>query len=105
MVRVRPYLWQQQRCGRCRIPAGLYDQGKGTRLWRALDFGDTQVFLEAPAPRVACAEHGVVVAHVPWARHGAWHTLSFDRRVAWLAMGMAKSRLAELMRIAWRTVG
>ncbi len=27
--------------------------------------------LEAAAPRVACPEHGVVVAAVPWARHGA----------------------------------
>jgi transposase len=105
VVRVRPYRWQQQRCGICRIPAALYDQGRGRRLWRSLDCGERAVFLEAPAPRVACAAHGVVVAHLPWARHGAGHTRGFDRRVAWLALGMSRSRVQQLMRISWRTVG
>jgi Helix-turn-helix domain of transposase family ISL3 len=49
-------------------------------------------------------EHGVVVAHVPWARHGVGHTLSFDETVAWLATQCSKSAVTELMRIAWRTV-
>jgi transposase len=35
-----------------------------------LDAGTMRVYLEADAPRVSCAEHGVVVAAVPWARHG-----------------------------------
>jgi len=29
-----------------------------------------RVYLEADAPRVACAEHGVTVAAAPGARHG-----------------------------------
>lgn len=33
-------------------------------------------FIEAEAPRVACPGRGVVVAPVPWARHGAWQTRS-----------------------------
>jgi transposase len=70
-----------------------------------LDWGTVQVFLEAGAPRVNCPEHGVVVAAVPWARHGAGHTLGFDQTVAWLATVCAKSAVVELMRIAWRTVG
>jgi transposase len=47
----------------------------------------------------------VVVAAVPWARHGAGHTLGFDQTVAWLATVCAKSAVTDLMRIAWRTVG
>jgi len=62
-------------------------------------------FLEADAPRVRCAEHGVVVAHVPWARHGAGHTHQFDQQVAWLAVQASKAAVTELMRVAWRTVG
>jgi transposase len=62
-------------------------------------------FLEADSPRVRCREHGVVVAHVPWAAHGAGHTHSFDQQVAWLVARMSKVAVAELMRIAWRTVG
>jgi len=47
----------------------------------------------------------VVVAAVPWARHGAGHTLGFDQTVAWLATVCSKSAVTELMRVAWRTVG
>jgi len=47
----------------------------------------------------------VVVAHVPWARHGAGHTYAFDETVAWLAVRCSKSAVRELLRIAWRTVG
>ena len=46
-----------------------------------------------------------MVAHVPWARHGAGHTLAFDETVAWLATQCSKTAVTELMRIAWRTVG
>jgi transposase len=45
------------------------------------------------------------VAAVPWARHGAGHTLAFDDTVAWLAVQCSKSAVCALMRIAWRTVG
>jgi transposase len=62
-------------------------------------------FLEADAPRVACHEHGVVVASVPWARHGARHTTVFEDTVAWMATRTSKSTLELLLRIAWRTVG
>ena len=62
-------------------------------------------FIEADAPRVRCPVHGVVVAHVPWARHGAGHTRDFDDTVAWLATQTSKSAATALMRIAWRTVG
>ena len=47
----------------------------------------------------------MVVAAVPWARHDAGHTTSFDEQVAWLATQTCKSALSQLMRIAWRTVG
>jgi transposase len=70
----------------------------------ALDAGTVKVFIEADAPRVRCAEHGVVVAHVPWARHGAGHTLAFDQSVAWLVTQCSKTAVTQLMRIAWRTV-
>jgi transposase len=54
---------------------------------------------------VSCPAHGVVVAAVPWARHGAGHTRAFDQQVAWLATQCSKAAITELMRIAWRTVG
>jgi len=70
-----------------------------------LDLGTIQSYVEAEAPRVECADHGVVVAAVPWARHGARHTRYFDDTAAWLVTHTAKSTLVELMRVTWRTVG
>jgi hypothetical protein len=45
------------------------------------------------------------VAHVPWARQGAGHTLAFDQTVAWLVTQCSKTAVTQLLRIAWRTVG
>jgi transposase len=83
-AQVRATRAARSRCGICRRRCGRYDAGEGRRRWRALDAGTIRVFVQADAPRVRCAEHGVVVAHVPWARHGAGHTLAFDETVAWL---------------------
>jgi transposase len=47
----------------------------------------------------------VLVAAVPWARHRAGHTRSFDDQVAWLAVACSKTAVTQLMRVAWRTVG
>jgi transposase len=94
-----------RRCGRCGRRCPGYDQGTGRRRWRALDAGTTRVFIEADAPRVACVEHGVTVARVPWARHGAGHTRAFDDQVAWLVTHCSKTAVVELLRVAWRTVG
>lgn len=93
------------RCGICERRSGRYDAGEGRRRWRSLDAGTTRVVIEADAPRVRCREHGVTVAWVPWARHGAGHTRAFDDQVAWLVTHTSKTAVVELMRIAWRTVG
>ena len=105
VAHVRPSRTRRGRCGRCAKRCRGYDQGEGRRRWRTLDLGVVRAVLEADAPRVSCPEHGVVVAAVPWARHGAGHTLAFDDQVAWLAVQTSKTAVTELMRIAWRTVG
>jgi len=94
-----------RRCGECARRCAGYDRGEGRRRWRALDAGTVRVFIEADAPRVTCPDHGVTVAAVPWARHGAGHTRAFDDQVAWLVTHCSKSAVVELMRVAWRTVG
>jgi transposase len=105
VVAVRPDWRERDRCGECRRRCPRYDRGDGYRRWRALDLGTTTVFIRAQAPRVSCREHGVVVAAVPWARHGAGHTRQFDEQVAWLATRCSKTAVTQLMRISWRTVG
>ena len=105
VVCVRPRRATKRRCGRCGKRAPGYDQNEGRRRWRALDLGVVPCHLEADAPRVDCPVHGVTVAQVPWARHGAGHTRDFDDQVAWLVTHSPKQAVSELMRIAWRSVG
>lgn len=105
VVGVRPSKGNRNRCGRCRRRCARYDAGEGRRRWRALDAGTMKVWIEADAPRVSCPDHGVTVAFVPWARHGAGHTRAFDDQIAWLAVHTSKTAVVALMRIAWRTVG
>ncbi|RZT07487.1 transposase [Kribbella sp. VKM Ac-2569] len=106
VVSVRPVARERGRCGRCRRRCSGYDLGRGERRrWRGLDLGVVRLFVEAESVRVACPEHGVVVAHVPWARHDAGHTRMFDDQVAWLATQTSKTAVTQLMRISWRTVG
>lgn len=67
--------------------------------------GSTRSYIEADAPRVRCAEHGVVVAYVPWASVGSGFTHEFEQLTAYLAVNASQKVVSELMRIAWRTVG
>lgn len=105
IVSVRPSWRERERCGICRRRSPGYDLGEGRRRWRALDLGTTFAFVEADAPRVMCRRHGVVVCAVPWARHNSRFTRSFEDQVAWLAVNTSKTAVAELMRVAWRSVG
>ena len=105
VVAARPGWRERDRCGVCRRRSPGADQGEGRRRWRALDLGTMLAYVEAEAPRVTCRHHGVVVCAVPWARHNARFTRAFEDQVAWLTVNTSKSAVAELMRVAWRTVG
>jgi transposase len=105
VVAARPRRRERNRCGVCRRRSPGYDQGEGRRRWRALDVGLATAYVEAEAPRVTCRDHGVVVAAVPWARHDARFTTSFEDQIAWLAVNTSKTAVALLMRVTWRTVG
>jgi transposase len=105
VVAARPNWRERDRCGICRRRSPGFDLGDGRRRWRALDLGTTLAFVEAEAPRVTCRRHGVVVCAVPWARHQSRFTRAFEDQTAWLAVNCSKTAVAQLMRIAWRTVG
>lgn len=105
VVRVRPYVEDTSKCSRCFRHCARYDAGEGRRLWRALDLGVVEAYIEADAPRVECPEHGVVVAFVPWARRAARFTRDFDDTVAWLATHTDKTTVCAMMGISWRAVG
>lgn len=64
-----------------------------------------QTYVVAAVPRVRCADHGVLVAGVPWARPGARHTRAFEQVAAWCAVEMSASAASRLLRCSWRTIG
>jgi transposase len=105
VVAARPRARERDRCPHCRRRCPGYDLGDGRRRWRALDLGTTFAYVEADAPRVQCQQHGVVVAAVPWARHDAWFTRTFEDQAAWLAVNTSATAVAQLMRTTWRAVG
>lgn len=105
VLHVRPTKGQASRCPKCGKRMPYYDEGSGKRYWRALDLGVMKVFLYGRAPRVDCQEHGVIVAGVPWARHGSWFTYDFEQWVTWVSLHTNRSVVAELCRIDWETVG
>ena len=105
VVHARPRARRASRCGVCGRRASGYDRGAGRRRWRALDLGVVRCFIEADAPRVVCRRHGVRSAQVPWARHGSWHTRSFEDVVGWLATEASKTAICRLLRVSWPAVG
>lgn len=104
IVSVRP----RKRAPRCPV-CGRRCEGYDTlapRLWRAPDLGSARCYVEYAPRRVECPEHGVRAEVPPWARCASSRfTSSFEDTVAWLALHMCRSALAELMRVDWHTVG
>ncbi len=105
VLHIRAYAEDAERCSRCQRPCSRYDHGEGRRRWRAPDLGLVMSYVEAESPRVRCPEHGVVVAHAPWARPGARFTRAFEDVTAWLVTHTDKTTVSSLLRVAWRSVG
>lgn len=105
-IYARPNAWHEDDCPFCHKHCDYYDQPvKGTRSWRALDWGGTLVEVVGHTHRINCPEHGVVTADVPWAYPGSGFTKDFDLTVGWLATYLPRSTVSEYMRIDWETVG
>ena len=105
-IYARPNAWHEDDCPFCHKHCDYYDQPvKGTRSWRALDWGGILVEVVGHTHRIHCPEHGVVTADVPWAYPGSGFTKDFDLTVGWLATYLPRSTVSEYMRIDWETVG
>jgi transposase len=93
-------------CGRCgQTGRRLEIHDRRVKRWRHLDLGANRCVIECELRRLRCADCGVHLEAVPWARPDAHHTRDFDDVVAWLAQQMAKTPIAGLLRIGWDTVG
>src|SRR5674476_1187544 len=68
------------------------------KTWRHLDFFEHQGYLAARVPRVRCADHGVHLVNVPWARPGSGFTLLFEVAMLTYAKHMPIAPLAKMAR-------
>lgn len=104
IVPVRPYAKDMDRCTRCGKHVRPYDR-LGVRRWRHLDIGCARLMLEYAPPRVTCADHGVTVAMMPWARRKSTYTRDFEQLTALLNVHAPRSAVSRLMRMDWKSVG
>ena len=76
--------------------------------WRHLNFFQHHCYITAKVPRVKCAEHGVKMIKVPWARKGSRFTLLFEQAALLLVREMPVLSAARIMGITdkslWRIV-
>jgi transposase len=83
-------------CPECAVE-GCAVHDTETKTWRHLDFFEHQAYLTARVPRVRCAEHGVRLVVVPWARPGSGFTVLFEALVMTLAKEMPVAAIADLV--------
>jgi transposase len=84
---------------------GLEIKDRRVKRWRHLDLGSSRCVIECELTRLRCPGCGDRPEMVPWARAGSSYTRDLEDVVAFLAQQMARTPLAKLMRISWRSVG
>jgi transposase len=93
-------------CAQCGLTGRRLEiHDRRVKRWRHLDVGANRCVIECELRRLRCRDCGVRLEPVPWARPGAHHTRDFEDIVAWLAQQMAKTPIARLLRVGWRSVG
>jgi transposase len=89
-IRIEPHQSMGGKCSQCRRPAAGYDR-LAERAWLFVPLWGIKTFFHYAPRRVECAEHGVVVEHIPW---------SEGKRPVTRAMMCFLSRWAQ--RLSWR---
>ena len=83
------------KCPVCQGAGKVHDTLEKT--WRHLNFFQHETHLHARTPRVDCAQCGVHLAAVPWARPGSGFTLLFEALALVLVQSMPVSAAARVV--------
>lgn len=78
--------------------AGCKAHDTEEKTWRHLNFFQHEAYLHARVPRVRCAQCGVRLVQVPWARAGSGFTLLFEALVMMLAREMPVAAIARMVK-------
>jgi len=87
-------------CPDCDVELAVYDHSE-ERAWRHLDSCAFLTFLHASPPRVACPEHGVRQARMPWAEPHSRFTTLFERLAIDVLGACDVAAAAGLLRLSW----
>ena len=96
--------WRKPRCSGCGRAAPGYDR-RPVRWWRHMAWGRTRVLLSYAPRRVRCSNCGIRTEKLPWADVQSRFSRDFEELVAYLAQITDKTHVAQMMAIAWATVG
>ncbi len=87
-------------CPQCGQECAVYDH-LASRTWWHLDSCQFLTYLHASPPRIACPEHGVLQARLPWAEEGSRFTHLFEVLAIDMLQAANVKRAAEILRISW----
>jgi len=102
-VQIEPHRGRRGRCSECRQPAPGYDR-LPPRQWLFVPlWGIVTLFRYAPR-RVECAEHGVVVEHIPWSEGKRPITTAMMGFLARWARRLSWRETARVFQTSWECV-
>ena len=102
-ITLRPHHGIRGRCGCCQRPAPGYDRLPQRRWLSVPLWGIPTYFCYAPR-RVECAEHGVVVEHIPWSDGKRPVTCAMMGFLARWARRLSWRETARTFQTSWETV-
>jgi Transposase len=100
---VRAHQGVARRCSRCRRAAPGYDQLE-EREWQHVPLWGIEVWFRYAPRRVECAEHGVVVEHLPWNEGKRTLTTAMMGFLARWGRRLSWREVAEVFQVSWEAV-
>lgn len=102
-IKLEPHRGMRGRCSQCQQPAPGYDR-LPERRWQFVPlWGIRTYFLYAPR-RVECAEHGVIVEHIPWSEGKRPVTCAMMGFLARWARRLSWRETAQVFQSNWEAV-
>jgi len=102
-IRLEPHAGMRGRCGACRRPAPGYDR-LPERRWLFVPLWGIPTYFRYAPRRVECAEHGVVVEHIPWSEGKRPITCAMMGFLARWARRMSWREVARTFHTSWEAV-
>jgi transposase len=102
-ILVEPHGGIRGRCSHCRKPAPGYDRLR-PRRWLFVPLWNIPTYFCYARRRVKCAEHGVVVEHIPWSEGKRAVTVTMMGFLACWARRLSWRETARAFRTSWEAV-